>query len=319
MNAPTTGSPTSAAPSAAGWRDAAFADLPASDAPDADIPLDHELTSRLVATQHPQFSGALRLVASGWDNAIFRLGEDYAVRMPRRRIAATLISTEQRWLPELAPRLGVPIPVPVALGVPSEVFPYPWSIVRWLPGVQAASVPAAERSAAAEGLADFVHAFAVPAPADAPNNPYRGVPLVARDAAMRTRLAALDPGLGPIWEDSLAAAPWSGDPVWVHGDLHPGNLLLDADGALAAVIDFGDLTAGDPATDLATAWLSFDRDGRTAFRESLAGLRVIDDASWRRARGWALVLASAIVESTSGDGPIARLGRHGLEQVLEGQ
>ncbi|RXZ66819.1 phosphotransferase, partial [Agromyces albus] len=146
------------------------------------------------------------------------------------------------------------------------------------------------------------------------------VPLAARDAAVRQRLASgrlPDPGaLTAVWEQSLVAPAWDGPPVWVHGDLHPANLVLAASGALAAVIDFGDVCAGDPACDLATAWLTFDTAGRAAFRAEVELRQETDAATWDRARGWALVLGSAIVDSVGTSGALGRVGVHALAEVL---
>ncbi len=303
-----------------------------TDAPDADVEVDAALVARLVAAQHPAFAGAVELVANGWDNAIFRLGERHAVRMPRRAIGDRLVRSEQRWLPVMAAALpdGVRAPVPVVVGEPGEGYPYRWSITPWFEGVVAASVDPPERSGAALALADVVVAMGTPAPSEAPGNPFRGVPLAERDEVVAERLAsgrleavlpATDAAaLATVWRDALDAPPWAGPPLWVHGDLHPGNLLLEAGPAgelrLAAVLDFGDLTSGDPATDLATAWLTFDGHGRAAFRARVASLRPTDASDWARARGWALAVGSAIVDTIGAEGPIGRIGAHALEQVL---
>ncbi|MFE6964973.1 aminoglycoside phosphotransferase family protein [Agromyces sp. NPDC057679] len=301
-----------------------------TDAPAPELHVDAELVARLIETQHPEFAGPLEFVANGWDNAMYRLeagGAVYGVRLPRRRIASPLVEHEQRWLPALAVRLPVAVPAPIRAGRPAPELGYdaPWSIVPWFDGVNAAGRSPAERAQLGPVLAAFVDALHTPAPADAPHNPYRGVPLAARDASVRERFArgSLDGVLGArtarlheVWEDALAAPVWTGAPTWLHGDLHPGNLVLEASGALAAVIDFGDLTAGDPATDLATAWLTFDAAGRAAFVRELERRRPVDAATWRRARGWAVVWGSAVVDALDGSGPIARLGRNALEQVL---
>lgn len=308
-----------------------------ADAPEADVDVDADLVMRLVAAQHPSFAGPVELVANGWDNAIFRLGRQWAVRVPRRALADRLARSEQRWLPVVAGSLpdGVRAPVPVAAGAPGLGYPYRWSITPWFEGEPAASVEAAERTTIAEALADVIVALGRPAPPDAPENPYRGVPLAARDAVVSERLASgrlerLVPtdvaALAAVWADALAAPVWGGGPRWVHGDPHPGNLLLErddgADGAdvagwrLAAILDFGDLTAGDPATDLAAAWLVFDATGRAAFRHRIERLRPTDAADWARGRGWALAMGSAIVDTIGVAGPIGRVGAHALEQVL---
>ncbi|QEO09191.1 aminoglycoside phosphotransferase family protein [Protaetiibacter larvae] len=259
--------------------------------PPAEISLTAEQVDRLIAAQHPSRRGTLELVAHGWDNDLFRLGDELAVRLPRRAAAAELVEHEQRWLPLLAPRLPVPVPTPVAVGVPDGDYPWAWSIVPWFTGHPAIADDPADRDALAEQLAEVLVALHEPAPADAPANPFRGVPLAARDEAMRTRLAP-HPVLLAAWTDALAAPPWAGPPLWLHGDLHPGNVLVDG-ATVTAVIDFGDITAGDPAADLSAGWLFFTAAGRERFRAQL-GARY-DAASWRRARGWAAAFAGAVV------------------------
>ncbi|WP_353826963.1 aminoglycoside phosphotransferase family protein [Agromyces sp. SYSU T0242] len=301
------------------------------DAPEADVTVDAALVERLVAAQHPAYLGPVRPVASGWDNVILRLGERWAVRMPRRAPGDRLVRAEQRWLPVVAGSLpdGVAAPVPVAAGVPGEGYPYAWSITPWFDGEPAASLDPAERVGLADPLADVLVSLGRPAPAGAPANPYRGVPLAHRDEVVAERLASgrierIVPtdaaALGEVWRDALRARPWPGPAVWVHGDPHPGNLLVarGPDGAarLAAMLDFGDLTSGDPATDLAAAWLVFDAAGRARFRRRVERLRATDGADWDRARGWALAMASAIVDTIGVGGPIGRVGAHALEQVL---
>ncbi|QEO14572.1 aminoglycoside phosphotransferase family protein [Agromyces intestinalis] len=301
----------------------------AADAPPADVALDAPLVAALVAAQHPDLMGEVREAASGWDNAVFRLGERLAVRMPRRELGARLVAGEQRWLPELAPRLPVPVPAPTREGRPGLGYPYPWSIVPWFDGVDAASVAPAGRIGAADGLAAFLVALGdpdAPVPTDAPANPFRGVPLAERDAITRERLAAAVAGglidaaaatvLDAVRADALAAPVWAGPRVWVHGDPHPANLLLETSGALAAVLDFGDLTSGDPAGDLATAWLTFDAAGRARFHAAVEARRETDAADWRRARGWAVALGLAIVTAVGVDGRIGGIGAHALAEVV---
>lgn len=293
-----------------------------TDAPPAEFHVDAALVSRLVAAQHPDLAGDVRLVASGWDNAMFRLGSAWAVRMPRRAAAVELMWNEQRWLGGLAARLPVPIPAPVRNGRPDPALGYeaPWSIVPWLDGRTAVEVDLVERSDAASALAAFVTALGIPAPTDAPANPYRGVPLAARDTDVRARLASGKARearrLESVWERALAASAWSGPALWLHGDLHPANLLLGPDGALAGVVDFGDLTSGDPATDLATAWLTFDAGARRVFRAEVERRRPTDAATWDRARGWALVIGSAVVDVADPASSFGRFGAVVLEQVL---
>ena len=286
------------------------------DTPPAEVEIDANLVTRLVRAQHPDLDAPLRLVAHGWDNVIYRLGDDLCVRVPRRAVAVDLIRNEQRWLPGLAPRTGVAVPAPVRMGLPGPDFPWPWSICPWFEGRPAADVPPVDRTPAATGLADFLARLHTPAPPDAPPNPVRGVPLAARDAAVRERLAGT-PDLLALWDRLAAAPPWDGPPYWLHGDAHPGNLVLAASGParLAAVIDFGDLTAGDPACDLSTAWLTFDPAGRAAFRARYDALTGIGEATWVRARAWALNLATALGMQSDDNPRMAAISAHGVAQV----
>jgi aminoglycoside phosphotransferase (APT) family kinase protein len=164
-----------------------------------------------------------------------------------------------------------------------------------------------------------------PAPSDAPSSPFRGVPLAVRDADVRVRLAS---GVIPnsavllgLWDKLVATPPLTGPLTWVHGDPHPANLLVlsepgTGEQRLSAVIDFGDLNRGDPATDLAAAWMAFDAEGRATFKARLDELTGTDRDTWARARGWALNLGSSLAEHSDDNPPMAAIGRHVLEQVL---
>lgn len=289
--------------------------------PAADLDITGSMVRELLAEQFPDLAALpLRHASSGWDNILFRLGDGLAVRLPRREAAARLMLHEQTWLPRIAGNLSVPAPVPLRCGTPSSCYPWHWSVVRWFAGTAAAGQPAARRRQWAGRLAVFVDGLAQPAPADAPVNPVRGVPLAARDRDVRRRLAGhAVPRVAEaraLWDELCTVPDWHGPALWLHGDLHPANLIIDG-GGLAAVVDFGDLTAGDPATDLAAAWLVFDGDGRRSFRESLEARREIDDETWQRARGWALNMATALL-ANSDDHPLLRqVGGFALGQVLD--
>lgn len=297
--------------------------------PPAEVDLSPALVHALLAEQHPDLADRpVRLVAHGWDNATFRLGDDLAVRLPRREAAARLIEHEQRWLPLLGALCPVPVPAPVRNGRPSTLFGWSWSVVPWFAGRHAADDPVASRTPWAEALAEALAALHVPAPADAPVNPVRGGPLAARGTALAERIAGghLDPVLpdaaaraDELWRDALAAPAPPGPALWLHGDPHPANLVT-RDGRLTALLDFGDLTAGDPACDLATAWLTFDAAGRAAFRARSDALADAagppDPGRWRRAAGWALVMASAMVLHGDDDPVIAPIGAHALRELL---
>lgn len=284
--------------------------------PPADIEVDPQLVCRLLAAQQPDLASLpLRLVANGWDNAVFRLGDELAVRVPRRESAAHLIRHEQEVLPAIAGRVPVAVPAPVRIGVPGQGFAFHWSVVPWFAGGLVAEAGLRDDLELASALAAFLRALHLPAPGDVPVNPVRGVPLQARaeDVALRLSSGAVPhaAALGAVWTAALAAPRWAGRPVWLHGDLHPANLIERA-GKLAAVIDFGDVTGGDPATDLATAWLTFGPAARAVLRNALE----YGDADWARARGWALVIATAMVTVAGAGSVIDRIGAAALEQIL---
>jgi aminoglycoside phosphotransferase (APT) family kinase protein len=261
--------------------------------PAAEFDVSTDLVARLLGDQHPDLADQpLRVVENGWDNVIVRIGDDLVARLPRRQVAAELVVHEQRWLPELAPVLPLPVPVPVRVGVPGAEYPWRWSICRWFAGDVAADVGVADPTAEAIRLGGFVRALHRPGPADAPRNPYRGQPvgeLAERVAANVARLGSLvdGPAVMRAFERAAGVGESTGPPVWVHGDLHSANLLV-ADGRIAVVIDFGDLTTGDPAVDLAVGWMLFDRAGRDVFR---AAAGPVDDGTWSRGEAWAVHFA----------------------------
>jgi aminoglycoside phosphotransferase (APT) family kinase protein len=285
--------------------------------PAAEVEVDEALVQALLEAQHPDLAGrTLRRVADGWDNAIFRVGDDLLARLPRRELAVSLVENEHRWLPELAPRLPLPIPAPVRTGGPGQGYPWPWSICPWFDGASALETPPEDPVTTAEALGGFLRALHRPAPPDAPRNPYRGIPLA--DRTERT-LAALehvdDLDRGAVrarWEELVATPPRTGPALWLHGDVHPGNLLV-AEGRLRAVLDFGDLTSGDPASDLAVAWMLFPPEVRPRFRAAAGD---VDDATWRRARGWALALGLVIAASSADNPSYAGLGARTIAAVM---
>ncbi len=273
-----------------------------ADSPAAERTLAEDEVRELVRTVSPRLASLpLTRVAEGWDNVTWRLGTDLAVRVPRRELAATLIRHEHRALPQLAMRLaaaGVRAPLPVVAGAPTSTFPWSWSIVPWLPGEHVLGLPRHRNTVWAGQLASVLSALHQPAPDDAPHNPVRGVPLRSRDDSIRSRLAELPPRvatpLAALWEAGLDAAP-AAESVWIHGDLHPGNILADGD-RLVALVDFGDVTAGDPAYDLAAGWLVFDAEGRHVFRRATADR--YDEATWLRARAWAAAVSAILCHAS---------------------
>lgn len=291
---------------------------PLTHTPAAEIQIHAELVRSLLAAQQPDLA-ELPIVpfASGWDNEMFRLGSDYLVRLPRRQASAELIDYEQRWLPELAPRLPVSIPVPVRVGRPGLGYPWNWSVIRWMEGEEAIKHSLSPNQAAQFGR--FLRALHQTAPADAPHNPVRGVPLLQRiknDRARLERLAArtdlITPRIWRLWEDAIAA-PIDTEPTWLHGDLHPRNVLVAGD-RISAVIDWGDMCAGDSANDLNALWVLFDRaETRQSFLETYGP---VSEPTLLRARAWALLLGAILLETGLNDyPPFARVGERVLRQL----
>jgi aminoglycoside phosphotransferase (APT) family kinase protein len=257
-----------------------------------ELDISEELVRRLVDTQHPQWRGEplARVANWGTDNALYRLGDGLVVRLPPRPHNVGGLEKELTWLPRLAPALSVPVPAPVASGVPGDGFPLPWAVFRWLDGTPALEA-AVDYHRLAHGLAGLVQQLqALPLPERRPTGS-RGVPLAERDDDVRARIPQLagdvdTAAVTAVWEHALAAPVWDGPPVWMHGDLMPTNLLV-RDGGLAGVVDWGTCTTGDPACEALLAWMTLDAGSRRTFRELLG----LDDATWARARGWALSCA----------------------------
>ncbi|MEU9398872.1 aminoglycoside phosphotransferase family protein [Streptomyces sp. NPDC048242] len=259
-----------------------------------------DLIRELLREQCPDLADRpLKLGALGWDNQVWRLGDDLAVRMPwATESADALLRKEHAWLPGLAPRLPLPIPVPQRLGEPSERFPRPWLVTTWVPGEPADRAPATHPTEAAVALAAFLSALHRPAPDRAPSGRDRGGRLAETAESFTGALASAadlglirDPSaLREVWEDAAAAPPWTGPRLWLHGDLHPANVLT-ADGTFCGVIDFGDLFAGDPAFDLAAAWILLPDGTTDLFHATYQPTP--DRATLRRARGWAVLRALA--------------------------
>lgn len=287
--------------------------------PDAEIEVNASLVEELVRRQHPDLGdGAVFEMSPGFDNTIWRLGGDLVVRLPRRQLAVALIETEHKWLPELAPRLPLLVPTPVRVGQPSELFPWPWTIARWIEGTPGNEVDPATRGRAAVTLGEFLRALHSDAPHDAPTNPFRGVPLSVHDVNFRGRLGEIGPALKHldvlrIWKSALDAGTWAGAPQWIHGDPHPANLIF-REGELVGVIDFGDLCAGDPATDLAGGFLALPLE---TIGDYLGAYCVVDDATLRRTLGWAVHFGLMFILLGASDDPTyGPLGQRAVENAV---
>ena len=263
---------------------------------DEEVEIDHELVRQLLRSQFPEVA-PLRLVrvpAWGTDHAIFRLGDEWSVRLPKIHWAAGQGEKEKRWLSKLSPYLPVEVPVPYAVGEAAFGYPFRWYISPWIEGQHPSVDGTTDLKRLAIDVATFVKALQQIGTTDAPRPQpgQRGGPLQAADAATRESAERLRgetdvDALLAVWYTGLRAPAWTGPAVWVHGDLSDGNLLL-RDGHLSGVIDWGGLVAGDPAVELMIAWNLFDRDSRQVYRESLG---FVDDAMWLRGRAWAVSAA----------------------------
>ena len=262
--------------------------------PAAEVAIDAGLVTRLVSEQCPQHAGErVEFHDEGWDNVTFRLGSRHAVRLPRRIEAVTLLRHEQRWLRELSTGLDVGVPVPVHMGTPGSGYPWPWSIVPWIDGRSADE--ATPSSGQGMRLGQILSTLHRPAPREAPTNPLRGLPLARRNTFVTTRLDALARSgvaverLQEFWRVGVEASV-SEEDVWLHGDLHPRNVIV-RDGLIAGLIDWGDMCRGDAATDLSVAWTLLQASERTLF---WAGYGSDDVALGRRARAWAVFFGAAL-------------------------
>lgn len=283
-----------------------------------EINIDKDLVRRLINAQFPQWSAlSIEPVKSaGTDNAIYRLGKDMAVRLPRIASAALQIDKEYTWLPRLASQLPLAIPVPLGKGMPAEGYPCSWAIYRWLDGENATIECIADLRKVAIDLGHFVAALQQIDPtAGPPSN--RGRPLAECDHETRVALESLRNvidvnAVTATWESALAVPDWDRPPIWVHGDLHAGNVLIKQ-GQLSAVIDFGMAGIGDPACDMMVAWTLLSAQTRGFFRAAVQA----DDATWARGRGWALTFGLVALPYYQHTNPVlARIARYAIDEVL---
>ncbi|MFI7689997.1 aminoglycoside phosphotransferase family protein [Nonomuraea sp. NPDC049655] len=297
---------------------------------DTEIEITADLVRDLLREQHPDLAGmAVREVAGGWGNQMWRLGDELAVRMQRMDPTPELQLKERRWLPVLAPRLPLPVPTPVRFGEPSGRFPKHWTVMTWVAGEPLDHGSISRAAHAADTLAGFLRALHVEAPAEAPASADLGAHPKRCTSGFEHFLQAVDPGavgdvgaVRDVWADAVAAPEWAGPPVWVHGDLHPANVVV-SDGTLAGIVDFGSLFAGDPAWDLAAAWVLLPAGAAARFFDAYGHA---DEAAIRRARGLAALKSLfLLLMGQNGDrglpggkphwGPA---GRAALDRVLKG-
>lgn len=288
---------------------------------DDEVETDAALVARLVATQFPEWASlpVSRVASYGTDNAIYRLGEELSARLPRIHWAVAPVEREFEWLPRIAPALPVEVPLPLALGAPGEGYEWPWTVCRWLDGTHPTiDGEDGDDERLAVDLAHFVRAMRSLDPAGAPTTAWPR-PLHEEDELVRTNLALVADELGPahdgvaaVWEAALAAPHHDDAPVWIHGDLAPGNLLL-RDGRLTGVLDFSAMGLGDPASDHRVAWNLLRPAGRAVFRAEVGA----DDATWARARGWVLLQALAqLPYYAERNPPLAANARHVIAELV---
>ncbi len=279
--------------------------------PKAEVDITEDLVRALLRAQHPDIAGLpLQMTDAGWDNAMCRLGDDLVVRLPRRTMAAQLVLNEQKWLPQLAAGLPMHLPVPKYVGVPGEGYPWHWSVVPWIEGKPAdINLPNNKQG---EVLADFLGALHQKAPNDAPHNPYRGVLLSTQADRIEERMARLvretdliTRPIAALWQQALSVDIDRPD-CWLHGDLHGRNVLVDDDGAISGIIDWGDICAGDRATDLASVWtLLPDAEARADVMEHYEA----GEKTWQRAAGWAVMYGVILSDAGRIDTPhFAKMG-----------
>lgn len=290
--------------------------------PAAKLDINVALVRRLVATQFPQWVDLpiTPVELDGWDNRTFHLGDHMTVRLPSAEGYAPQVEKEHQWLPKLAPLLPLPIPVPLAKGAPNGDYPWHWSIYQWLQGEIATVERIADLSAFATSLAQFLTALqyidSAEGPAAGSHSFFRGAPLAVYDAETRQAITTLGNTVDAeatqaVWETALRAT-WQGPPVWFHGDIAAGNLIVN-DGHLSGVIDFGCSGVGDPACDTTIAWTLLSGESREAFRATLR----VDKATWARGRGWALWKALiTLVEYIHTDPAKAEEARRVIDEIL---
>jgi aminoglycoside phosphotransferase (APT) family kinase protein len=290
---------------------------------EGEVHTDVPLVRSLLETQFPQWADFFleRVQSAGTDNALYRLGDDKVVRLPRIVWVVGQMDREQYWLPRLAPNLPLAIPEPLAKGIPDESYPWEWSVYKWLEGQNLTIEEFADPQQAAIDLGQFILALqkidATDGPPPGQYNSFRGVPLAMRDTLTTEAIGALQDTIDTetvkaVWETALEVPEWQEPQVWIHGDLQSGNFLI-VDGQLSAVIDFGCLGVGDPACDVMAAWMFLDGDTRPVFREVLQ----VDEATSLRGRGWVLSAGLIALPYYQSSNPmLAEIARRAIDEAI---
>ena len=287
------------------------------------IELDEIVARKIIDAQFPEYKHLTLdpIVSGGTDNTMFRLGDTLCARFPKRKEAVPQIEKEQIWLPKLA---GLPLNIPRPMGRGDETaeFPYAWSLYEWLPGGSLVENAVEDWSSAAATLADFVMGLqtkdVTAAPLAGVQNHYRGVALEKRDELTKAAIAGLadeypEKTLLRVWEDAMRTPKYAGDPVWLHGDLQGGNILVE-NGRLSAVIDFGLSGIGDPACDLMVAWSVLPKSARSIFKERVG----VPEDAWRRGLGWALSVSVIALEYYRGrNQTLSQISRQTIDAILD--
>jgi len=286
--------------------------------PEAEIRIDKALVGSLIRSQFPKYADlSISKFANGWDNETYRLGEKMIIRLPRRSVAVPLLLHEQKWLPVISPLLPIAVPNMIHKGMPQEFYPWPWSITPFFSGKTCLESTFTNSNKEAERMAKFITCLHVKAPEDAPVNSSRGIPLSGRREAFEKHVFELKnqidgPSITRIFEELMAIEQWQEPPVWLHGDLHALNIIVHQ-GEINAVIDWGDLCSGDPATDLGSAWYLFHKKDREIMKRHLS----YDENTWLRGKGWALSYALVCLAYSNDNPKVHKMGSRLLDAVLE--
>ena len=286
--------------------------------PKAEVTITPNLVQQLLKTQFPNFAAfPIRFLGNGWDNTMYQLGKDYLIRLPRRQMAAQLIKNEQNWLPQIATQLPINIPVPIKAGRPQTNYPWHWSIIPWFYG-QTADLVSLNMQHAIQ-IGQFLKALHILAPSNLPENTARGVPLIEKAQAAKERFVRLQlktdlvtKKIEHLWQQALETNLPKVDYL-LHGDLHPRNILANKQ-AITAIIDWGDITSGDAATDLACLWMLFEEE---KFRQQALEIYQPSSDLLARAKGWAVYFGSILLDTGLVDHPQhAKIGAATLTQLM---